>query len=97
MWGELLRRHGAPYLSSWCILMHMHPLLLLSPPHLHLCTVAAHLHVTARVSRWLLPICFLAGVFSYLESTNLNFAALQLNAGLGFAPQVIVTAQAACE
>jgi hypothetical protein len=29
-------------------------------------------------------------VLSYLESTNLNFAALQLNAGLGFAPQVLV-------
>ncbi|WIA12357.1 hypothetical protein OEZ85_012407 [Tetradesmus obliquus] len=43
--------------------------------------------VLSKVSRWLLPICFLAGVFSYLESTNLNFAALQLNAGLGFAPQ----------
>jgi hypothetical protein len=41
-----------------------------------------------RVSRWVMPICFLAGILSYLESTNLNFAALQLNGGLGFAPQV---------
>jgi hypothetical protein len=41
-----------------------------------------------------MPVCFLAGVFSYLESTNLNYAALQLNAGLGFAPQVTANAAA---
>jgi hypothetical protein len=34
-----------------------------------------------------MPICFLAGVLNYLDRTNLNFAALQLNAELGFTPQ----------
>lgn len=40
-----------------------------------------------KVSRVLLPICFLAGLMNYLDRTNLTFAALQLNADLGFTPK----------
>lgn len=36
----------------------------------------------------LLPICFLAGVLNYLDRTNLNFAALELNDDFGFTGQV---------
>uniref|UniRef100_A0A383W9P8 Major facilitator superfamily (MFS) profile domain-containing protein n=1 Tax=Tetradesmus obliquus TaxID=3088 RepID=A0A383W9P8_TETOB len=43
--------------------------------------------IIRKVSRVLMPICFLAGVLNYLDRTNLNFAALQLNAELGFTPQ----------
>lgn len=39
-----------------------------------------------KVSWVLLPICFLAGVMNYLDRTNLAFAALELNADLGFTP-----------
>jgi hypothetical protein len=39
----------------------------------------------------LLPVCFLAGVFNYLDRTNLTFAALELNADLGFTPVVSST------
>jgi hypothetical protein len=39
-----------------------------------------------------MPICFLAGVLNYLDRTNLNFAALQLNAELGFTPQASTVA-----
>ncbi|KAF8068182.1 abaQ [Scenedesmus sp. PABB004] len=47
---------------------------------------AAAAAARGRVSRVLLPICFLCGVLNYLDRTNLNFAALQLNADLGFTP-----------
>jgi hypothetical protein len=36
----------------------------------------------------LLPICFAAGILNYLDRTNLSFAALELNADLGFTPVV---------
>lgn len=41
-----------------------------------------------RVSWVLLPVCFLAAVLNYLDRTNLSFAALELNADLGFTPVV---------
>lgn len=47
-----------------------------------------HLCCTHRVSWVLLPVCFLAGVMNYLDRTNLAFAALELNADLGFTPVV---------
>jgi len=49
-----------------------------------------HSCCTHRVSWVLLPICFLAGVMNYLDRTNLAFAALELNADLGFTPVVRV-------
>jgi hypothetical protein len=36
----------------------------------------------------LLPIVFLAAVLNYLDRSNLAFAALELNADLGFTPVV---------
>eukprot|EP00775_Hariotina_reticulata_P006568 gene6568-6796_t len=39
--------------------------------------------ILRRVSRVVLPLCFVAGVFNYLDRTNLSFAALELNADLG--------------
>ena len=46
------------------------------------------LSVSCRVSWFLLPVCFLAAVLNYLDRTNLAFAALELNADLGFTPVV---------
>jgi hypothetical protein len=65
-----------------------------APPGAHSCARASAadallgLPSPCRTSRVLLPICFLAGVFNYLDRTNLTFAALQLNADLGFTPKV---------
>lgn len=44
----------------------------------------------------LLPICFLAAVLNYLDRSNLAFAALELNADLGFTPVVRVDELGVC-
>jgi hypothetical protein len=50
-----------------------------------------HVCCLCRVSLVLLPVCFLAAVLNYLDRTNLAFAALELNADLGFTPVVSST------
>lgn len=58
--------------------------------HTSLKRIPVHMFCSSscRVSRLLMPVCFLAGMLNYLDRTNLNFAALQLNAELGFTPSV---------
>lgn len=57
---------------------------------IHPRTIATHALLRCRVSRVLLPICFLAGILNYLDRTNLTFAALQLNSDLGFTLQASI-------
>ena len=42
----------------------------------------------ARVRRRLIPFLFVLYVVSYLDRINVGFAALQMNAALGFSPTV---------
>lgn len=44
--------------------------------------------VDAKVRRRLLPVLFTAALMCYLDRTNLSFAALQMNADLGFGERV---------
>src|SRR2546425_3392883 len=48
---------------------------------------ADHTSATTRVRRRLIPFLFLLYIVAYLDRINVGFAALQMNAALGFSPR----------